>query len=214
VARTNLTARNLRFPLSGLNLATLLAKLKDHDQTLDSLQGGGGAAGPISATTVSATSFGPDASHQNAVPSVNGDTFALLAAAQTFITGAKKFAQDILNVANATADGWAKFRTNAASGQTRTVVIPDNDGTLLYDAPGVGGLRVLTSQGHNNTGAVTLTGAKVGDKVIGISNITDHATLLPTTDFEATITVNNQIQQVNASDLSAKTLVFFLGARS
>lgn len=77
-----------------------------------------------------------------------------------------------------------------------------------------GGFRMLTSVGHNGAGAATLTGAKVGDVVLGISNVTDHATLLPTTDFEAAITVNDQIQQVSASDLSLKTIVVLLAAKS
>lgn len=77
-----------------------------------------------------------------------------------------------------------------------------------------GSIRVLTSVGHNTAGACTLTGAKIGDTVIGISNVTDHTTLLPTTDFEATITVNDQIQQVNSGNLSAKTIIVFLVAKS
>jgi hypothetical protein len=63
-------------------------------------------------------------------------------------------------------------------------------------------LKQLVFTGHNGTGACTLTGAKIGDKVIGLINITDEAD--GSAAFEATITVANQIQQSSASDYSAK----------
>lgn len=51
-------------------------------------------------------------------------------------------------------------------------------------------------------GPCTLTGAKVGDKVVGVVNLTDGGDA--SADFEATITVVDQIQQGSASDLSLK----------
>lgn len=57
--------------------------------------------------------------------------------------------------------------------------------------------------GHNGTGAVTLTGTKVGDKVLMLVDLTDSTD--GSASFEATITVNDQIQQTSASNLSAKT---------
>lgn len=71
-----------------------------------------------------------------------------------------------------------------------------------------GALRFLTSLGRNGAGAVTLSGAAAGDRVQGIVNITDHTSA--TSLFESTITVNNQIQQSSATDLSAKTLVYLI----
>lgn len=68
--------------------------------------------------------------------------------------------------------------------------------------------RILSGLGHNNAGACTLVGAKVGDKVVSVQNITDH--LLASASFEAVITVADQIQQSSASDLSAKTVMVFL----
>lgn len=56
--------------------------------------------------------------------------------------------------------------------------------------------------GRNGAGAITLTGAKVGDKVIICTNLTDEAN--GATNFESTITVVDQIQQSSASDLSTK----------
>lgn len=56
--------------------------------------------------------------------------------------------------------------------------------------------------GHNGAGACTLTGAKVGDVVAGVVNITDggNAGAL----YESVVTVADQVQQSSASDLSTK----------
>lgn len=66
--------------------------------------------------------------------------------------------------------------------------------------------------GHNGAGAVTLAGAKVGDKVIQAINLTDDTDAR--SSFEATITVAGQIQQSSASDLSTKTISFELLSQS
>lgn len=58
---------------------------------------------------------------------------------------------------------------------------------------------------------ITATGVKVGDSVIMVANVTDHASAA--TSFEASVTVNDQIQQ-SATDLSAKTLVILVLAQS
>lgn len=72
--------------------------------------------------------------------------------------------------------------------------------------------KPFCTQGHNGAGAVTATGATVGDQVIAINNITDHA--LANSSFEPVVTVNDQIQQTSASDLSAKTLTILLASQS
>lgn len=66
--------------------------------------------------------------------------------------------------------------------------------------------------GRNGAGAVTLTGALVGDKLDGAVNLAagPGANLDRTTAFEATITVVNQIQQTSASDLSGEAIQFDL----
>jgi hypothetical protein len=63
-------------------------------------------------------------------------------------------------------------------------------------------LLMIAFTGKNGTGACTATGARVGDKVIGVVNTTDGST--GSANYEATITVANQIQQSSATDLSAK----------
>jgi hypothetical protein len=72
---------------------------------------------------------------------------------------------------------------------------------LLITPPAYANLKVLAFTGHNLAGACTLTGAQVGDTVIGVINLTTPATAAAL--FEGAITVINQIQQVSATDLSA-----------
>lgn len=72
--------------------------------------------------------------------------------------------------------------------------------------------RLLGFTGAAAAGACTLTGAKVGDKVVGIINLTDGT--VDTSDFEGTITVADQIQQTDVGNLSTKTYAVLLIAKS
>lgn len=66
--------------------------------------------------------------------------------------------------------------------------------------------------GKNGAGACTMTGAKVGDKVIcaiSWTGGTDAASL-----FESTITVADQLQQSSASDLHASVYLIGLLVKS
>jgi hypothetical protein len=56
--------------------------------------------------------------------------------------------------------------------------------------------------GVASAGAITLAGAKVGDKVVRAVNLTDSSDAR--SSFEATITSAGHIQQSSGSDLSAK----------
>lgn len=69
-------------------------------------------------------------------------------------------------------------------------------------------MKLYAFAGRNGAGAVTLTGAAVGDKVVGVANSTDGAN--GASSFEATITVANQIQQSSASDLTTKRYTVLL----
>lgn len=64
------------------------------------------------------------------------------------------------------------------------------------------GFLAAVVTGRNGAGACTLTGAKIGDKVIANINLTDADS--GRASFETTITVADQIQQSSASDLSTK----------
>ncbi len=141
------------------------------------------------------------------------DALALHLAGAEEVTGAKTFDDATLLLFNAAKTFKATLHSLATA--NRSVSLPDASGNALVGlGNALGGIRVLTSVGHNNVGAATLTGAKVGDVVIGVSNVTDHATLLPGVDFEATITVNDQIQQLSVANLSAKTIFVLLAANA
>lgn len=63
-------------------------------------------------------------------------------------------------------------------------------------------MKKFVFTGKNGAGACTLTGAAVGDRVVGVTNLTDATATGGL--YETTITVVNQIQQNSGSDLSAK----------
>jgi hypothetical protein len=73
------------------------------------------------------------------------------------------------------------------------------------------GVKSGSFTGRNGAGAITLTGAAVGDRVWAVSEIdTSSGTVNDRALFEATITVINQIQQASASDLSTKKYAIVL----
>lgn len=74
------------------------------------------------------------------------------------------------------------------------------------------GLFVVTQAGKNGAGALTLTGVKVGDKVVGVANITTPGDLR--SSYEVTITVADQIQQSSAVNLSAAQVQFMIVRQS
>lgn len=61
-------------------------------------------------------------------------------------------------------------------------------------------LALLGFTGRNGAGACTLTGAVVGDAVVGVVNLAGGGA---SASFESAITVADQIQQSSVSDLSA-----------
>ncbi len=67
--------------------------------------------------------------------------------------------------------------------------------------------KFLTFTGSNGAGAITLTGAAVGDNVVSLNGVTATAAGSAAASFESAITVANQIQQSSASDLSAKAYI-------
>jgi len=76
------------------------------------------------------------------------------------------------------------------------------------------GIKCLAASGKNGAGAVTLTGAAIGDRLVAVFGAPNGGGALeakvPGTDFEAAVTVADQIQQVSASNLSSRTYVFIL----
>lgn len=72
------------------------------------------------------------------------------------------------------------------------------------------GMRLGTFAGRNGAGACTLTGAVVGDLVVGVACLTAGQLGMVDASFEAAITVADQIQQSAATDLSARAYVVLL----
>lgn len=86
--------------------------------------------------------------------------------------------------------------------------------TLPLSALSAASFRSFCSQGADASGGAThiaAVGVKVGDKVVMVADVTDHASAAAS--FEATVTVADQIQQ-SATNLSAKTLVILVIAQS
>ena len=89
------------------------------------------------------------------------------------------------------------------------VVKPDPD-TLILTGATVTGMMLGSFTGKNLAGACTLTGAKVGDKVLGVAGATAGVVGFKASSFESTITVADQIQQTAAADLSSNLYTVLL----
>src|ERR1700690_47666 len=113
------------------------------------------------------------------------------------------------NIAVKDDAGVIKHGVQTSAGATNKFVSAITDAGAVTLAPIPSGAFLVVSQdGKNGAGALTLTGAVIGDKVLNVTNITSPGDV--TSSFEATITVNGQIQQSAATDLSAKICLFML----
>ncbi len=87
-------------------------------------------------------------------------------------------------------------------------------GAVALTKINVTGIKCLAAAGKNGAGAITLTGAAVGDRLLAVFGAPTAGGALeakaPGTDFEAAVTVADQIQQSSASNLSANTYIFIL----
>lgn len=132
------------------------------------------------------------------------------------------------NVLSADATGRARIQTGffdeataddliaagAIDGQDRLKagsVITDRLAPAAVTGPKLGAtpFSVGAFTAGNGAGTRTLTGAVVGDRVVGFANITTPGALGTAADFEATITVNDQIQQLQ-TDYTAQDFIVFL----
>lgn len=111
--------------------------------------------------------------------------------------------------ASATGAGLVELATDAeakAGSSTALATTPANVASMFA------GLKFITVHGRNGAGAITATGAVVGDVVIGVAGLTTGALGAATASFESAITVVNQIQQSSASNLSANDYLVVLRA--
>jgi hypothetical protein len=73
-----------------------------------------------------------------------------------------------------------------------------------------GKLKMISFDGRNGAGACTATGAVDGDIVLAVFGITSGALGAADASFEAIVTVDDQIQQSAATNLSANDFVALL----
>lgn len=93
-----------------------------------------------------------------------------------------------------------RFQAGPASGGA---ALPTFRAMAAGDVP-IGCFRPFRGvAGRNGAGALTCTGAKVGDRVLLASITGASPTTSATSSLETTVTVDNQVQQSDAADLSA-----------
>ncbi len=126
-------------------------------------------------------------------------------------TDPQNFMDDLIDSgmaqASATAQGRVELATDAEAKvgtDTARAVTPANLAAVIKNC------KLGSFTGNNGAGACTLTGAAVGDRVIGIAGLSTGALGFADASFEATITVADQIQQSNAGNLSANNYLVAL----
>jgi hypothetical protein len=68
--------------------------------------------------------------------------------------------------------------------------------------------EVITAFGRKGAGPVPFSGMTKGEAIIGVINVVTRASAA--SSFESTCTVNGQIQQSSASDLSGQEFFFIV----
>lgn len=96
----------------------------------------------------------------------------------------------------------------AGDGQPASTTGLNVDGKLVGSNRAVGPFLKLVSVGNNGVGAVTFAGLLIGDLPFFVLDLTDATDV--TSSFETAISVAGQIQQTAVTNLSGKTLVFFV----
>lgn len=128
---------------------------------------------------------------------------------------------EALAVSNAVGDGTITAAKLASDAVTTIKILNANVTTAKLATAAVtgakvdaGALKMFTITGADASGGAaqaTCTGAKVGDTVVGVSNLTDLSSASAV--CETTITVVDKLV-INSTNLSAKKLLVFLIQRS
>jgi hypothetical protein len=114
-------------------------------------------------------------------------------------------------VASTTAKGIVELATNAEAivgTDTERAITPANLAVVTAN------LDIISFEGKDGAGACTMTGVKAGDVVLSVTgtvaaDVGDKASL-----FESTITVDDQIQQLDEGDLSSKVYMALILRKS
>lgn len=144
-------------------------------------------------TIIGASGTGVDLASASTTTAILGN--ATMAAGKTLVVGGTT----IIDSSGKLAGG------QLASGTVASAALASN--AIVAAALSTTSMRMFGGTGLVAAGAVTLTGAKVGDTVVGVVG-TVSGTI--TSDFEATITVNNQIQQTAGSIATDKLTVLLV----
>lgn len=102
----------------------------------------------------------------------------------------------------------AKIATNAVT--TSKINALAVDGTKIPASA----FRMLEFVGSNGAGDCTATGVKIGDAIVGILPLTTPAAGNASALFETVATKNDKIVQNSTTNLSSKTYMAFIIARS
>jgi len=150
--------------------------------------------------------------------SVNADSIFEFSADAPFTmdTSNATFAAAPLSIVYGAAGDMAATGTAAANsaGVSSKVARTDHvhkPGVAMFRSVGASAPGAVFT-GLATAGAITLTGTKIGDKVVLLTNLSDATD--GSASFEATITVADQIQQTAASDLHTKKFSVLLLAQS
>lgn len=133
------------------------------------------------------------------------------------LTGTQNIAGAVVATGNVTSAGTVQGATVHSTGATTVGTTLAVTGASTFTGQAklpASSFHSFCVQGTNSSvtpSHITATGVKVGDKVIMVADTTNH--LSRVASFEATVTVNDQIQQ-SATDLSAATLVVLVLAQS
>ncbi len=87
------------------------------------------------------------------------------------------------------------LRTTITAGETAQTATDAAAVTLSTRVDAAGAPLTALCTGGNGAGTLTLTGAAIGDRVVGLTNLTD-LTEPPFSDFEAVITGTDAIEQL------------------
>lgn len=110
-------------------------------------------------------------------------------------------------VSSATAKGIVELATNA---EAQAGVDTARAITAANMAHVIGATDIISFVGKNNTGACTATGLKVNDIILSITGLASGTAGDQSAKFEAAVTVNDQIQQTDAGNLSANVYMAFV----
>lgn len=99
-------------------------------------------------------------------------------------------------------------------GTTGTVTLGLASNGVTGPSLSASAMRFLKFAGNNGAGACPCTGLKVGDTVIGIVDASGGGGSTSAASFQSTITVQNEIQQTDAADLSGSVFVALVVAKS